>query len=169
MFKSKKHLLTVPERKPLFPMILISKTDQKSQHILLKNFTKLQIPSNTLHNHTSINILHHNTLKIQLNTHLFNCSNKIESNRKHHQNYKGGNTLEMEGWHEAAWAAASCREEPEPAINRDTELSTPKRLAASTALNDKALIEPPSCSAKTRVLSYVKKGAIDPYQITTFH
>lgn len=63
----------------------------------------------------------------------------------------------MEGWHEAARAAAFCKEEPEPASNKDTGLSLDTNLAASTAHNDEALMEPPSCSAKTSVLSYLNK------------
>lgn len=77
---------------------------------------------------------------------------------------KGGNswnipiqswsTWETYGWHEAAWAA-SRKEGPDPASSIDTELSSPKDFVASTALNDEALIEPPSCSAKTNVLIYM--------------
>ena len=63
----------------------------------------------------------------------------------------------MEGWHEAACSAASLRDGPDPASSRDTEFSLPIDFAASTALIDEALIEPPSCSAKTKVLSYCKE------------
>lgn len=65
----------------------------------------------------------------------------------------------MEGWDEAACAAASLRDWPDPASSNDTELSPSKDFAASTALNDEVLIDPPSCSANTNVLSYTYKTA----------
>lgn len=62
--------------------------------------------------------------------------------------------METEGWHDAACEATSLIEGPDPARSTDIEFSSPKDLAASIALNDEVLIEPPSCSAKTNVLSY---------------
>lgn len=63
----------------------------------------------------------------------------------------------MEGWHAEACSAASLREGPDPARSRDTEFFSPNDFAASTALIDEALTQPPSCSAKTNVLSYFKR------------
>lgn len=63
----------------------------------------------------------------------------------------------MEGWHEAACAAACWREGPDPANNIETELSSFNDFAASTTLNDWALSKPPSCSANTNVLSYYER------------
>ena len=68
-----------------------------------------------------------------------------------------GVTWETEGWHEAACAAASWREGPDPANSTEMELSLLKELAAATALTDGAFIEPPSCSARTNVLTYIEK------------
>lgn len=41
------------------------------------------------------------------------------------------------------------------------ELSLLKELAAATALTDGAFIEPPSCSARTNVLTYIEKDNIN--------
>lgn len=68
-----------------------------------------------------------------------------------------GVTWETDGWHEAARAAASWREGPDPANSMEMELSLLKELAAATALTDGAFIEPPSCSARTNVLTYIEK------------
>lgn len=71
-------------------------------------------------------------------------------------------TWEIEGWHEAAYLAASWTEGPDPASSIEIELSLPKDSAATTALKDWALTEPPSCSPKTSVLIYSgrKEGAM---------
>lgn len=80
----------------------------------------------------------------------------------------------MEGWHEAACSAAFWSEGPDPASSRDTWFSSAKDFAASTALIDEAVTEPPSCSAKTKVLSCVdhtsekrKNSCRNSYEFTT--
>lgn len=65
-------------------------------------------------------------------------------------------TWETEEWQEAPCAAASLREEPEPANSNETELFWPKHFAASTALTHEVLTAPPSCSPKTKVFSYLQ-------------
>lgn len=75
----------------------------------------------------------------------------------------------MEGWNEAACAAASWREGPDPASNIETKLSSLKDFAASTALKDWALREPPSCSAKTNVLSYLEGFLYEKMEESEIH
>ena len=69
-------------------------------------------------------------------------------------------TWDTEGWHEAACAAASWSLGPDPANSNEMELSLPKDLAAFTALTDWILREPPSCSAKTKVLIFNHKTVV---------
>lgn len=65
-------------------------------------------------------------------------------------------TCDTEGWHDAAWDAALRRARPDPPKRTVTDFSLLTTAAAAIALKDDCFTNPPSCSAKTNVLTLEK-------------